>query len=219
MYACSSRMNKSICRKLGTRMPWNKEEMLEKSELRKSVMVRVVSVARKLLTIEDRCQDQSYLFRRGDYRDKATTPKICSGWSRVKNGFFSSETKHFITAPWPKLLASAGRSQKQGHNSENLYWVRVPVKIFFVARYVRKTYERWHEQSCFYRLGYYWKKKITQLRKLSWVRVRVKILHILGRSFVLVQKTTQHFRSWFCYRHQVSNLISWVHWTEIRFFQ
>jgi hypothetical protein len=44
------------------------------------VPVRAVPVARKLSTTEERRQDQSCLFRGGDWRTKITTSKICPGF-------------------------------------------------------------------------------------------------------------------------------------------
>jgi hypothetical protein len=39
-----------------------------------------VLLARKLSTIEEQRQYQSCSFRRGDYKNEATTPKICTGF-------------------------------------------------------------------------------------------------------------------------------------------
>jgi hypothetical protein len=44
------------------------------------VPMNIVSVARKLSTIEERRQDQSCLFRKGDYRNKGRKPRNCSGF-------------------------------------------------------------------------------------------------------------------------------------------
>jgi hypothetical protein len=43
--------------------------------------MKMVSVVRKLSTIEERRQDQSYLFLRGDYRNKGHNPEKLS-WVR-----------------------------------------------------------------------------------------------------------------------------------------
>jgi hypothetical protein len=60
------------------------ERYFRKVKIPKVSWVRVplsmVSVARKLSTIEERIQDQSCLFRRGDYRSRDITPKICPGF-------------------------------------------------------------------------------------------------------------------------------------------
>jgi hypothetical protein len=48
--------------------------------------------------------------------------------------FSSSESKHDGTVPKPKLFVSRRRLQDRGHNPENLSWVRVPVKMVYLAR-------------------------------------------------------------------------------------
>jgi hypothetical protein len=58
--------------------------------------------------------------------------------------------------------------------------------------------------------------QISQLNCASLcIRCVIKLMHILGQtSFVLVKKTTYRFGSWLCFRHQVNNPISWVHWKK-----
>jgi hypothetical protein len=56
------------------------------------VPVRTVPVARKLSTIEERRQDQSCLFRRGDYRNRAHYPKHLS-WVQVPMKMVSGARK------------------------------------------------------------------------------------------------------------------------------
>jgi hypothetical protein len=59
------------CLPLETRKRFQKGKNSEKKVPWVRVPVRVVSVARKLRTIEERRQDQSCLFRREDYRNKS----------------------------------------------------------------------------------------------------------------------------------------------------
>jgi hypothetical protein len=50
--------------------------------------MKMVSVARKLSTIEERREDQSYLFRRGDYRNRGhNIEKTVLGSSPDEDGF------------------------------------------------------------------------------------------------------------------------------------
>jgi hypothetical protein len=78
MSACSSRIENPICPILGMLIYWNKEEISETSKLRKlpwvRVPVRAVSVARRLIMIEEQRQDYSCLFRRAGYRNKGHNP-------------------------------------------------------------------------------------------------------------------------------------------------
>jgi hypothetical protein len=58
------------------------------------VPVRAVPVARKLSTIEERRQDQSCLFRSGNYKNKGHNPENCPGFESRWECFCSLETKH-----------------------------------------------------------------------------------------------------------------------------
>jgi hypothetical protein len=71
MFTYSSRRDKPICTKLGMLILWDQEENIGGSKLWEKVswvwfLERVVPVAWKLSTIEEQCEDQSCLFRRGD---------------------------------------------------------------------------------------------------------------------------------------------------------
>jgi hypothetical protein len=94
MFAHTTRRNMPICTKLGMLISWDQEENTGGSKPRKSVLslnpVRAVPVARKLSTIEERRQDQSCLFRRGDYRNKGQKPEKLS-WVRVLEKMSSLE--------------------------------------------------------------------------------------------------------------------------------
>jgi hypothetical protein len=76
--------------------------------------VRAVPVARKLSTIEERRQDQSCLFRQGDYTNKGHNHEKCVLRSIPgEDGFCSWVIKHDVrTAPRPKVFASKRRLQK-----------------------------------------------------------------------------------------------------------
>jgi hypothetical protein len=69
-----------IYTKIDMLMSCNQEEISERSELLQCcelrVSVRLVSVAGKLSTIEERRQDQSCLYLNGDYRKISITLKI-----------------------------------------------------------------------------------------------------------------------------------------------
>jgi hypothetical protein len=85
MITYRSRRDKSI----GMLLPWNlaclkpgryfwKVKIPKVSWVR--VPMKMVSVARKLSTIEERRQDQICLFQRGDYKTEAVIPNICPGF-------------------------------------------------------------------------------------------------------------------------------------------
>jgi hypothetical protein len=62
----------------------------------------MVSVARKLSTIEEQCKEQCSLFRRGDYRNKGHKPeKLSSALVLVKP----------FSLPWKLLMAEEHRDQ------------------------------------------------------------------------------------------------------------
>jgi hypothetical protein len=93
--------------------------------------VRALSVARKLSTIEERRQDQSCLFGRGDYRNKRQTPKTALGSSPHEESFCSLKTMHERRiAPGQHLFVSERRLQELRSQTSKLSWVQVSVKIF-----------------------------------------------------------------------------------------
>jgi hypothetical protein len=60
----------------------------------------------------------------------------------IADRFCSLERKHNRrTAPRPKLFVSTRRLEKKGHNPE-LSWVRVPMKMFSVARKLSTVFRR-----------------------------------------------------------------------------
>jgi hypothetical protein len=70
--------------------------------------------------IEEWCQDQSCLLRRGDCRNKSQYAEELQGSIPSEDGFCCSETEHDTrTAPRPKLFVSARRLQELGHKPEN----------------------------------------------------------------------------------------------------
>jgi hypothetical protein len=84
VFAYNSRTDISICTKFGMLIPWERKEILDRSNSGKMswvrVPVRAVPVARKLSKIERR-DDRSCEFRRGDNRNKGHNPKTV--WVRV----------------------------------------------------------------------------------------------------------------------------------------
>jgi hypothetical protein len=92
---------------------------------------KMVPVARKISTIEERRQDQSCLFRRGDHRNKGHNTEKLLGSSPGEFGFCSSGTKHDRrTAPRQNLSVSARRLQGRRLQVRKLPWVQVSVKMF-----------------------------------------------------------------------------------------
>jgi hypothetical protein len=79
------------------------------------VLVKMVSVARKLSTIEERRQYQIRFFRRGYYGNRSHNhEKSVLGSSPSEDGLCRSETKHDkITGPRPNLFVSARILQEQ----------------------------------------------------------------------------------------------------------
>jgi hypothetical protein len=116
MFAHKSRRNKLICPKLGMLMPRVREEISESQGSEKvpwlRFLVKVVPVARKLSTIEEWRQDQSYLFRRGYYRNKGHNSEKLS-WVRVPVWMVFGAQKLSTTEEWRQdqnvLAASARR--------------------------------------------------------------------------------------------------------------
>jgi hypothetical protein len=69
MFAYSVRTDAPICTKFGMIIPWEHEEMLERSRFQKNVLSSSPdSLARKLGTTEQQGKGQSCLFRQRDYR-------------------------------------------------------------------------------------------------------------------------------------------------------
>jgi hypothetical protein len=59
--------------------------------------VKMFSVVPNLISIKEQCQDQSCLFRKEDYRKKATTPRTVLGSSPGKDVFctlVTNDVKH-----------------------------------------------------------------------------------------------------------------------------
>jgi hypothetical protein len=77
--------------------------------------MKIVSIAWKLIMIEELCKDQSCLFWRGDYGNKGQNPiKSVLGSNSGKDSFFSLEAKHDRRmVPRTRLLVLAGRLQEQ----------------------------------------------------------------------------------------------------------
>jgi hypothetical protein len=75
-----------ICTELGLLIPWNSKGILERLKLWKTVLGskpgEVVFCTFKLSKIEQRRQDRSYLFGRGDYRNNEHNFEELS-WVRV----------------------------------------------------------------------------------------------------------------------------------------
>jgi hypothetical protein len=112
--------------------------------------MKIVYVARKLCTIEERRQDQSCLFRRGDYRNKTQNPVKLLGSIPSEDGFCSSETKHDRRmVPGLKLFVFARRLQEQRPQHQKRTWVRVLMRMVSVARKLSMREERCQGKICF----------------------------------------------------------------------
>jgi hypothetical protein len=86
MFAYSLRTDTPICTKLGMRVLWNQEEVLERSKPEELPWVRnpvTVSVSWKLSNIEECRQDRRCLFRRGNCRNRGSTTQKYGSWVRV----------------------------------------------------------------------------------------------------------------------------------------
>jgi hypothetical protein len=113
--------------------------------------VRMVSVARKLSTIEQH-REQTCLLGRDDYTNKGNNPEKLS-WvsSPGESGFYSSKTKHDIwMALRLKLFVSVWRLENRGQNTEKLSRFRVPVNIVSEARKISTIEEQRQDQSCLF---------------------------------------------------------------------
>jgi hypothetical protein len=64
----------------------------------------------------------------------------------------SSKTKHDRRMA-PKRMSRRGYYRNKEQNSENMSWVRFPVKMLSVAWILSKTEERRQDQSCLFRRG------------------------------------------------------------------
>jgi hypothetical protein len=177
MFAFISRMDTSICLKLGMLISWNQIEILERSKLRKVSWVRVISVARKLSTIEEQCQDQSCLFQWGYYGNKSHNPKNVSCVFSPCEGVFCSlelgkiEEQHQDQS----CLFWQGDYRNKGHNPKELSWFWVMVKLVSLAQKLSVIEEWRQDQSCLFLRGDTGTKVITQKNR-SWVRVPVKMV-------------------------------------------
>jgi hypothetical protein len=94
--------------------------------------VKMVTVARKLNTIEERRQDKSCFFRRGDYRNRGHNSEEVS-WVRVPMKMVSVARQLSMIKERRQgqiCLFRRGDYRNKGHNHENLSWVRVLVRWF-----------------------------------------------------------------------------------------
>jgi hypothetical protein len=109
----------------------------------------------KLSTTEERRQDQSCLFRTGNYRNNGHSQPRETVLSSIRSegGFCRSETKHDRwTAPIQSCLFRWGDLRNKGHDTGKLSWVRV-LTMFSVAREL-STIEEWsHGRICSFRRG------------------------------------------------------------------
>jgi hypothetical protein len=106
--------------------------------------VQMASAARKLSKIEERCPDQSCLFRRGDYRNEGQNPEKLN-WVRFPMKMVSAARKLSKTEerrPDQSCLFRRGDNRNEGQNPENLSWVRLPVHKFSAARKLKTIEER-----------------------------------------------------------------------------
>jgi hypothetical protein len=128
--------------------------------------VRAFSVPRIVSTIEERREDQSCLFRRGDYRNEGQNPEnLYCARVLVKNVYVA---RKLITAEKRRQDESSlfwrVDYRNKGQHPEKLSWIRVPVKMVSVDRKLGAVEERRQVQSCLSRLGCY-REKRPQLQK------------------------------------------------------
>jgi hypothetical protein len=109
--------------------------------------MKMVSEARKQSTTEERRQDQNYLFRGREYRNKGHKPEMLF-WVRVQVKIISV-AQNLTTADELKFCVSARGKRNKGHNLKNTPCVRLSMKMISIGRKVRTTEEQHLEQVCF----------------------------------------------------------------------
>jgi hypothetical protein len=139
MFAYRSRRDKRICSKLGMLMPWNQQEILERSKLRKMswirVRVRVVFLTWEISTTEERRQDQSWSTSRLQ-EQRPQLRIVVLGSSPVK---MVSVARKLSTTEQRRqdrsCLFRRGAYINKGHSPESWVKYRVVVncKYFFLA--------------------------------------------------------------------------------------
>jgi hypothetical protein len=136
MFACRSRTNTWIWTKLGMLIPWNQEEILERSELRESVLGSEPGGC-DFCTLETKhnrkTSPRPKLFVSArNYRFNGNPPlrKTVLGSSLGEYVFCSSKTKHDRrTAQRTELFVSARRLQELKSQTRKLSWVRFLVRM------------------------------------------------------------------------------------------
>jgi hypothetical protein len=142
----------------------------------------------KLNKIEKRRQEQSYMLRRGDYRNKGNNPENCPGFESQWKQFLKLKTKYERkTGPRTKLYASTRRLQKQRPQPRETALGSSPGKMVSVARKRSTIEERRQEQGCLFRREYY-RNKGHIPENLSWVLVHVNMFSV-PRKILVVEHT------------------------------
>jgi hypothetical protein len=97
----------------------------------------MISVAQKLNTIEEWCQDQSCVISAKKLREQRPQPRKNLSWVRVPVKIVSVALKLSTIEERSQdesCLFRRGNYKNKVKNPENLPWVRVLVKIVYVAR-------------------------------------------------------------------------------------
>jgi hypothetical protein len=160
LFANSSRTYTLTCTKLGMLIPWDPDENIAQNSGKVSwdrFPMRVVLVARKLSTTEERRLEQSCLFRRGDYINKDQNPEKLS-WVRFPVKMVSvarilsmmSQRRTVLGSSPDEVLCSSKTKYKRR---------AAPMQNFFAPERILQELR-------------------TETRKLSWVRDSVKILSL-----------------------------------------
>jgi hypothetical protein len=157
MFTYSWRRIKPNGPKLGMFMPWQKEDISERSKLWKSVWVPVLGEGGfcSLETKVDRRmapRPKLFVSMRRLQKQRPTTPpkkRTVLGSSPDKDGLCSSETKYDKrTAPRKKFFYHWEDYRNKGHNPENQSWVRVLPKMVSITQKLNMTEKECQDQSC-----------------------------------------------------------------------
>jgi hypothetical protein len=153
--------------------------------------VKVVSVAWKLSTIQEWCQNQSCSFRWGSYRNKFCNPEKLSWiWFPVKM-VSVVQRRRMIEERCQNhsCFFRRGDYRNKGLNPKKLSWVRFLVKFFSVARKLSTIDERRQDRSCF-------GEEITGTKatntKNSWVRVLTRMVSVARKLSTIERRKEQN---------------------------
>jgi hypothetical protein len=143
VFAYSSRTDIPICTKLGMFIPWDQEEISERSKLQKNVLSSGHGegsfCTRKVTTVEDRRQDPSGFFSARSQKQRPQTQKL--PWVRVPAKIFPVIWKLMMIEDRYKQRCLFWRDKRNKcHNHEKISWVWVLVKmvLLYIQNYLQQ---------------------------------------------------------------------------------